>query len=132
MKKLLHFKFSFDFFRNLKSGFILLFAILVSQGCFLHYYKTNTTHEIKADTLKKLANDEKYFILHDNKRTFALSHVSVSDSSIEANLDSILTAHEENLHPKSATHNRFPAVNEPFVLNEVHIYIKTPIQYESQ
>lgn len=123
----------FESCRPFRPGFILfLFSGLLSQGCFQHYFQTNTVHSFRADTLKKLVNEEKYFILHDANRVFALNHIQVSDSSIDGNLDSLLTAHEEHLHPAKPTHNRFPKYNTDFVLNEVHIYTRTPVNYGSR
>jgi hypothetical protein len=122
------------FYRRFRPAFILLFlfVILLSQGCFQHYYKTNTAYSVRADTLKKMVNEGKYFILHDATHAFALTHIQVNDSSIDGNLDSVLTAHEGHLHPSKPTRNRFPAYNKDFVLNEVHIYTKTPFNDASQ
>jgi hypothetical protein len=77
-------------------------------------------------------NEEKYFILHDANSAFALTHIQVSDSSIDGNLDSLLTAHEDHLRPAKSTHNRFPAFNTDYVLNEVHIYSRIPVNYVSR
>jgi hypothetical protein len=131
--KLYSYLFAFiESYRRFRLLIPFLFVAFLSQGCFLHYYKTNTAVEVKADTLGKLAKHEKYFILHDSSKVYALENVRVSDSSIDGNLDSVLTVHRTSLHPLTPTHNRFIAKNAEFVLNEIHIYTKTEIEYVSE
>lgn len=105
---------------------LLVFLALGLSSCFLHYYKTNSQDHIDEASVQKLVNSDKYFILHLNDKEYSLNNIKVVNESMEADLDSVAPGHSKflYLYPRSAAHNRFPAKDKDYVLNEVHLYAK--------
>ncbi|MFI5155650.1 MAG: hypothetical protein ACHQEM_05670 [Chitinophagales bacterium] len=122
MKKRKHWILNRNLSAAIAQGIFLMIVFTFSSGCFMHYYKTNTVHIVKADTLEKLVKEDKYFIIHFNNELYALSNVKVKDSAIEGSLDTVAMQHADYLHPKMPTHNRFPIQYQDDALTEVHLY----------
>ena len=78
---------------------LLILALINLSSCFLHYYKTNTTQQIDAETIQRLQSEEKVFILHSGKDIFLLTDVKVIDSAIEGNLSTLPSQYAEYVNP---------------------------------
>ncbi|MFI5152924.1 MAG: hypothetical protein ACHQET_06285 [Chitinophagales bacterium] len=92
------------------------------QGCYLKYYKVNSTDKVSEATVHRLITDEKYFILHAHHIAYALSGVELKQDTVYGHVDSLLTVHTKYLRPAAQEKNRFPGNEQLFVLMEVHLY----------
>ncbi len=107
--------------------FLLLLPLMILfSGCFTHYFQTNTVHEVDAKTVENLIKEKKYFILHTSNYAYELADPTLSDGYLNGRLDSLLTIHKDNLHPKKPNANRFPGQAAEDILYEVHLYTALP------
>jgi hypothetical protein len=106
---------------------MLILAAFGLDGCFLHFYKTNTTDSVDAATIRSLTSGNKYFILHANHQVFALSQVKVKDEMIECEVDQLSKEHQKYLRPKREDRNKFPVKDKKIVLYEVHLYTQDSV-----
>jgi len=101
---------------------LLMLALFNLSSCFLHYYKTNTTHQIDAETIQRLQSEEKVFILHSGKDIYLLTDVKVIDSTIEGNLSTLPAQYAKYVNPSPKKPNLFKGKNVAVVMCEVHLY----------
>ncbi|MEP6747936.1 MAG: hypothetical protein ABJB86_09435 [Bacteroidota bacterium] len=109
-----------------KTGIALLLFITISlSSCFLHFYRTNTVHEIDAATIQKLQSADKYFILHTGNDVFVLKNIKINNEILDGDLDSSALIAKRYIHPDTSRTNRFSIANKSDVLYTVHLYTST-------
>ncbi|MEP7145247.1 MAG: hypothetical protein ABI707_20350 [Ferruginibacter sp.] len=101
---------------------IIIFGLVSLSGCFLHYYKVDRANKTDAATLEKLITGGKYFILHANDQSFALTQVKMNNENLEGEVDILPDEHTKYLHPMNGYPNRFYKIDNGIVLYEVHLY----------
>lgn len=102
---------------------MLLIAVLGLAACFQRYYRTNTQKGIDAETLQKLVNSEKTFVLHAQNASYHLSAVKVQDNRLTATLDTLPEEYQKYLNPDIKHSNHIKGKDEKFVLYQVHLYL---------
>ncbi len=121
---------SFGFFGKrveLLQLFIITIFILTSTGCLPLFYRTNTTTVIGKDTISRLINQQKYFILHTDsiKPEKGIQGLSLHGDTIKGILVDLPKDHTKNLQPNpKAEKNRLgtKAKDRRIGLTEVHLY----------
>jgi hypothetical protein len=109
--------------RKTTTIFILLILMVAFTSCFQHYYRTHTKTSVDENTLQRLKNSQKYFILHfSNNRTLGLNNISVNNDKLEADLAELPQEHQNYLNPNTQKANRVKKIDKAQTLMEVHIY----------
>jgi hypothetical protein len=111
----------FPFFRH-GSFFLLAFLTLSLSSCFRHYYQTNTTQHVNADSMKLLQAEKKTFIVHTPAGPFALKDVKVYSQDISGEKDFLRPVSDRLLNPQGATKNRMSRAEKKVCVTEVHLY----------
>src|SRR5688572_15858394 len=107
---------------------MLCLALLVLNGCYLHYYKTNTEQQKDAALLQDLMEGRKFFILHSGSSQRALSGVRMNNGNVEAVIEPLPPEHKKYLRPTNYQKNRFLKKEKDIVLREVHLYTHTLVK----
>jgi hypothetical protein len=106
-------------------NYLILMLLLVSQSsCFRHYYITNTTQSVKADTLKQLMNAKKQFIVHTPAGVFGLKNVKEDNDSLTGDKVSLDPRYDRYLNPEKDSANLVLRKEQYLVFEEVHLYTK--------
>jgi hypothetical protein len=111
----------FPFFRH-GSFLLLTFLALSLSSCFRHYYQTNTTHRVDADSLKLLQAENKTFIVHTPAGPFALKDVKVDKLDISGEKGFLGSVSDRLLNPRGETKNRMSRAEKKVCVTEVHLY----------
>jgi hypothetical protein len=111
----------FPFFRH-GSFFLLVFLALSLSSCFRHYYQTNTTLHVDADSLKVLQAENKTFVVHTPAGPFALKDVKVDRLDISGEKDFLRPASDHLLNPRGETKNPVSRTEKKTCFSEVHLY----------
>ncbi|MBC7947326.1 MAG: hypothetical protein H7Y42_05565 [Chitinophagaceae bacterium] len=109
--------------RSRKGAFLILtMTMILMVSCFQHYYTTNTQTSIDANSLQRLQNAKKYFIIHFNDRVYAINNIAVKGDNLEGDLAAVSAEHNLYLNPRPARANRVRKAAKMDVLTEVHMY----------
>jgi hypothetical protein len=106
----------------------LLTAILLVSAfssCSNFYRVVVTNGPATSKGIEDLRKQEKYFILRDTSRAYAMNNVTISPDgqSVQADLASIPDQHMTYVWKPRGEKPRYDKMNEPYVLNEVHLYM---------
>ena len=106
----------------------LLTAILLVSAfssCSNFYRVVVANGPATSKGIEDLKKQQKYFILRDTSRAYAMNNVSVSPDgqSLQADLASIPDQHMTYLWRPKGQKPKYDIMNEPYVLNEVHLYM---------
>lgn len=106
----------------------LLTAILLVSAfssCSNFYRVVVANGPTTSKGIEDLKKQQKYFILRDTSRAYAMNNVSVSPDgqSLQADLTSIPDQHMTYLWRAKEEKPKYDKMNEPYVLNEVHLYM---------
>ena len=132
----------FEFYFGLKSNYMILspsakkifaFILLIACfnlfiGCFNRFYipvrTTSNTIEAKESTLKKLEQEDRYFILRKGAYSYAMSNVMLDETKMEltADLGSVPAIHRLYIQSKPANFRYSKGKKQQVVLKEVHLY----------
>ncbi|MEJ7586725.1 MAG: hypothetical protein WKI04_04095 [Ferruginibacter sp.] len=121
-------------FRWRQTGCVYALALFTStalDSCFSHFYKTNSIARTDTSSVHQLLARGKYFILHANNANFALINPKMNSGNLEGEAYKLAPEHLLYLDPRKTFANRYAKKNEAFVLNEVHLYTRDSISYES-
>jgi hypothetical protein len=122
MKKLMHFARDIFVLREFKFYLILIVLTGSLSSCFQKYYSTNSVTETKADTLKKLSDEKKVFIVHAPDAVFEMKHMTVTNETVSGDSITLNPLYEYYLNPRVDSPNRIVTRKKDLVLNQVHIY----------
>ncbi len=102
---------------------ILLVSAFSSCSNFYKVIVTNGPATPKG--IEDLKKQQKYFILRDTARAYSMNNISVSPDgqSVQADLTSIPDQHMTYLWRPKGEKPKYDKMNEPYVLNEVHLYM---------
>ena len=110
-------------------AFILLIACFnLFIGCFNRFYMpvrtTSNTIEAKESTLKKLEQEDRYFILRKGAYSYAMSNVMLDETKMEltADLGSVPAIHRLYIQNKHTNFRYSKGKKQQVVLKEVHLY----------
>ncbi|MDB5278023.1 MAG: hypothetical protein JWR61_2978 [Ferruginibacter sp.] len=109
-----------------KSVLLLLLASALLSGCFLHYYKTNTTEQVSTTVMEKLVNTDKYFIVHFPDKIMGLQNVKLANDRLQAELVALPKEHSYYTAPVVNEANKMKAKYQQQTLVEVHLYLSAP------
>jgi hypothetical protein len=122
MKKLIQFPaFRVELYQ-IKFYLILIMLTSSLSSCFQKFYSTNTVTETKTDTLKKLSDEKKVFIVHAPDAVFVMKHMTVNDETVSGDSVTLNPLYEKYLNPRVDSPNRIVSHQKDLVLNQVHIY----------
>ncbi len=112
---------------------LLIYPVIVMIGisqssCFRHFYQSNTTHVVNADTLERLQAGKKYFIVHSPGSVFELKDVQVKDGFLTAKRDSLDPRYDQYLNPIEDKPNPFPGREKHTCFSMVHLYTNTSFE----
>lgn len=104
----------------------LIIAILLVgafSSCSNFYKVIVTSGPATSKVINDLKRQQKYFILKDTSRAYAMNNVSVSPDgqSIQTDLTSIPDQHLTYLWRPKDEKPKYDKMNGPYVLNEVHL-----------
>ncbi len=122
MKKVIHFLTISALLRQTLMYLIWIVLISSLSGCFQKYYSTNTVTEIKTDTLKKLSDEKKVFIVHAPDAVFVMKHVTINNETVSGDSVALNPLYEKYLNPRVDSPNKIVSHQKELVLNQVHIY----------
>src|SRR5438045_3295282 len=107
-------------------AFILLISCInLFMGCHRYFRPVAvnaTTIDTKQTTIKKLSDENRYFILRKGKNSYALTNMMLDQSkmTLTANISEVPAEHR--LYLKNASYKYIKAKKEDVVLTEVHLY----------
>ena len=106
----------------------LLAAILlvsVFSSCSNFYRVIVASGPATSKGIEDMKKQQKYLILRDTSRAYAMNNVSVSPDgqSLQTDLTTIPDQHMTYLWRTKGEKPTYDKMNEPYVLNEVHLYM---------
>jgi hypothetical protein len=122
MKKLMHFPIGMFILSEYKFYLVLILLTGSLSSCFRKYYSTNTVTETKTDSLKKLNDEKKVFIVHAPDAVFEMKHITVTNETVSGDSVTLNPLYEHYLNPRVDSSNRIVTHKKDLVLNQVHIY----------
>jgi len=102
---------------------IMIWSFLtMTSGCY--YFKVVRPSEQPRDVISKMQEQQKFFILHLDDKTWQIRDIIVNEEYITGSISG-LVGHERYKSVKPENSNRYlkKSYDESSILNEVHIYI---------
>lgn len=117
--------------RGLGYLFILFFLVLLLSGCFRYFYKVNQANGLSSESVQKMKDEDKYFILHDKTGSWRLGNPDIIDSNLVGTLN-ILPSNRHTFNRTDAKNNiRYRKPSEKYIIDEVHIYSNFQVKLDS-
>ena len=110
------------FWKRWYSYAITIMFVISLSSCFLKYFQVDNVDKTNAAEVQKLIDGGKYFILHANKQTFALTNVKMNNEHLEGEVNPLPPEHQKFLNPRNRFATRFKQSEKDIVLYEVHLY----------
>ena len=111
---------------------IMIVGSVCFAGCLPQYYKVNSVKKVEADSIQRLVNENKYFILHTDEEDFALSQVKVNNDHLNAKADTLPGGYSKFLKANYQKAHKYPAKNKELILNTVRLYTSDSVKYNEQ
>ncbi len=106
----------------------LSFIVITLSGCYLNFYRTNTTKAIDKAAIQELQFRNKYFIVHFPYTVKDLENILLKGDTLNGTLVTLPEEHAKYLNPVIAKNNRVKHIDKKDALIEVHLYRNTGIK----
>jgi len=109
----------------MKKLIIILLAAVSLSSCSNFYRVVVAKGPATSTSIDDLKKQQKYFILRDTSRAYAMNNISISPDgqSLQTDLTSIPDQHMTYLWKPRGEKPKYDKMNEPYVLSEVHLYM---------
>jgi hypothetical protein len=110
---------------------LILATMNLTYSCY--YFKVNTKQKPAPETIARLDEQGKNFILHFNDRTWSISNVGFTDKNLSGEVSESIDSYSKNVvNPnKPNRYYKKASLNQSYLLKEVHLYVDELVRHDN-